>query len=260
MAAGFMIDRLCYCSKLRRVNAYVKFMYTVSTLICCIISRSFLIAGIVLVVNGILTVGIGKIPFARYRNMMLMPLMFLLLSTAAILINFAKEPMDGYAIPVGDMFITGSRAALISGGALIATAMASVSCLYFFTLNTTMTDVLGVMEKLHIPALMIELMMLIYRFIFILLEEASSITTAQRSRLGDKDLRTSLRSFGQMAAALLVRAIRRSRVLYDAMESRCYDGRLKVLRKNQPIEKKHLIMLVSYEVLIYGILIMEKII
>lgn len=46
------IDQLCYRSKLRYHNAGEKFAFTTLTLLFCVVSRSVVIAGIVLVTTG----------------------------------------------------------------------------------------------------------------------------------------------------------------------------------------------------------------
>lgn len=244
------VDKICYHSKLRYVNAGEKFAFSMLTLLLCILGRSFVTAGIALLVNGILTVKAGGISLRRYMKLMMVPFAFLLLSTFAIIINITKVPLDAWAVPVGAFFITGSKTSLIFGLRLIVTALASVSCLYFLSLNTTMTDILEVLKRLHCPELIIELMLLIYRFIFILLETASEIMTAQRARLGNKDFRTSLRSFGRMGAGLLIQAFRRSGALYDAMESRCYNGQIRVLSVQYPAKRKEAAAIIIYELLL----------
>ena len=113
-------------------------------------------------------------------------------------------------------------------------ALASVSCLYFLSFNTPMPDILNVLRVMRCPRIILELMLLIYRYIFVLLEIASNLRTAQNSRLGNKDYRTSLKSFGALASALFIRAIKKSNALYDAMESRCYDGTIRVLNETYP--------------------------
>lgn len=165
---------------------------------------------------------------------MLIPLVFLLLSTLAIIVNISGTPLDAFALPLGNLYITGSFQSLRRGLQLILTAMASVSCLYFLALSTPMTDILNELRKLRIPALLLELMMLTYRFIFVLLEIASSILTSQKSRLGNRDLKTSLKSFGSMVSVLFIRSLKKSGALYDAMEARCYDGTIRVLTENHP--------------------------
>ena len=74
------------------------------------------------------------------------------------------------------------------------------------------------LKRLHFPGLFIELMLLTYRFIFILMEGASAIMTAQKARLGNRDLKTSIQSFGQMASVVFVRALKQSDALYNAMD------------------------------------------
>lgn len=253
-----VIDKLCYRSKLRYMNTGEKFLFSIITLLFCVISRSLLIAVIVLTVNGVLTIKMGGIPFFRYRKLMSIPLVFLFLSTAAILINFSKVPLDAFAIPVGKIYITGSYQALKSGIQLIATALASVSCLYFLSLNTPMTDIMDFLRRIHCPVLIIELMLLIYRFIFVLLDTASAITTSQHSRLGNKDFRTAVKSFGALGSTLFVRAMKKSNVLYDAMESRCYDGRIRVLTENHPAKKKEIFWIIFFELFLLIICFTER--
>ena len=88
-----IIDRLCYCSKLRYVNAGEKSAFTVLTLAACILSRSCAVALFVLAATGVLTVYKGGLPLFRYLNLMSMPAAFLLLGTAAIFINISKVPL-----------------------------------------------------------------------------------------------------------------------------------------------------------------------
>lgn len=250
-----VIDKLCYYSKLRYVNAGEKFVYSILTLLFCVISRSITVALIVLVVNGILTVWKGGIPLSRYRKLMMIPLVFLFLSTIAIILNFSQVPLNAFALPIGKYYITSSWDSLEFGIQLILTALASVSCLYFLSLNTPMTDILLVLSRIHCPDLLIELMMLIYRFIFVLLEISSAISTAQDSRLGNKDYKTAVKSFGSLASVLFLRAMKKSNALYDAMESRCYDGKIRVLNENYPPKKKEILWIACFQIFLLGVTI-----
>ncbi|MGI6070715.1 MAG: cobalt ECF transporter T component CbiQ [Blautia sp.] len=242
-----VIDKLCYNSNLRYVNAGEKFAFAILTLLACVISRSAAIACIALAATGILTIYKGGIPFSRYLHFMTIPLIFLLFSTVAIVLNLSTTPLDLFAIPLGEFYLTGSQNALFYAIQLILTALASVSCLYFLSFNTPMPDILLVLKKLHCPRIMIELMLLIYRFIFVLLEISSAITTSQHSRLGNRDYKTSLKSFGALASALFIRAIKKSGALYDAMESRCYNGTISVLNENYPPKVKEILAIALFE-------------
>lgn len=253
-----IVDKLCYQSKLRYVNPIEKFSFAMMTLIFCIVSRSVVMGIVVLAMNTILTVKIGGISGKRYKNLMLIPLTFLILSTIAIIVNVSKTPLDGFAVSLGNWYLTGSVEGILRGMQLIITAMASVSCLYFLSLNTTMTDIIEVNRKLHVPELILELMMLIYRYIFVLLDFAYSISTAQNSRLGNKDFKTSMKSFAEMIQVLFIRSMKRAKNLYDAMEARCYDGKINVLSESRPANRKNIVMILMVETALLGYTIFIK--
>ena len=241
-----LIDKLSYQSKLRYVNASEKLVYALLTLVLCVLSRSVKVAVLVFAVNGVLTVGKGEIPLFRYIKLLMIPLAFLAAGTAAVMINVSRIPMDAFALPAGEWYITGSCEGIRRGLRLCVTALSAVSSLYFLSLNTVMTDILCACRKLHFPSLLTELMLLIYRFIFVLFETASSITVSQQSRLGNRSFKTRIRSFGKLGSSLFILALKRSGALYDAMESRCYDGSIRVLSREQPAKAGEIAVIALY--------------
>lgn len=253
-----IIDKLSYQSKLRYVNAGEKFGCSVATLILCVASRSVLLGILVFAVMGILTVWKGRIPLWRYLKLMTIPMTFLVLNVVILGLSIRRTPLEVFAISFGNWYLTASKETMYYAFQIFVTAMASVSCLYFLSCNTPMTDILNVLKKLRCPKLLIELMMLIYRFIFVLLDCAHEISISQKSRLGNIDYRTSLKSFGMLISALFVRAVKRSGFLYDAMESRCYDGDLQVLCEDHPPKKKEILMILCFEALLLAIAVIVR--
>jgi len=237
-----IIDKLAYSSKLRYKNPAVKAAFAVGNLLICVGARSFIVSMIILAVMAGLAVLSSRISVPRYLKLMSIPFGFLVLSTIAIVINITDKPMDLASFPIGSKYLAVSFYSLTEGIRLVVVAMASVSCLYFLTLSTTMLDILAVLRKLRCPKIMMELMMLIYRYIFVVLDMASAITTSQNCRLGNKDFITELRSIGQMLAVLLVRSLKKSSLLYESMESRCYDGEILVLNEYCPAETRDIVM------------------
>ncbi len=243
-----VVDKLCYLSKLRYVNPGEKFALAMLTLLFVVVSRSVAMGILVLAINGYLTMRLGGISPRRYLKLMLIPLTFLLLSTIAILLNISKEPLEAFALPVGGYYLTAGWEGINRCVQLIVTAISAVSCLYFLALNTTMTDILAVLRKLHVPKIMCELMLLIYRFIFVLLDVAYNIKTSQRARLGYGSYREGLRDFSTLIQALFVRAMTKSRRLYDAMEARGYDGEINVLEEHYPLSKRNIFFITAFEI------------
>lgn len=253
-----LIDQFSYRSKLRKVNVMEKLFFSMTTLLLCILNRSFVSAILVLLCNGWLTVKKSGTPLRQYVRLLKMPAAFLFLSTLAVLINISKIPLDAYALPIGSYYITGSTESLVFGLRLILSALAAVSCLYFLSLSTPAADLIGVLQKMRCPSLFIELFLLIYRFIFVLLSEASAIRISQEARLSNRNLKTAVHSFGGMASSLFIRAMKRSRRLYDAMESRCYDGTIRVLSEEYPPRKQEIVYIILFELLLLCLLIGRK--
>lgn len=227
-----MIDKLCYLSKLRYENPTCKFLYAMFSLIVTIASKSIVIALFLMTVNFLFTVILAEISFKRYVKLMFIPFSFLVLSTLAIAVNISDKPLDLFAIPLYGYYISSSYKGVYSAITLVITALSSVSSLYFLSLNTPMTDIIFVLKKLKFPKIIIELMILIYRYIFILLDIAEKIKISQESRLSNRDYKTSIKSFSLLLSALFIRSIKKSRILFDAMEARCYDGELNFISED----------------------------
>lgn len=93
------------------------------------------------------------------------------------------------------------------------TALSATSCLYFLILTTPIYEISPVLTKLNVPTIIIELIELMYRFIFIFLQTMLQLYTAQQARLGYS---TYFRSFHSLS--LLISALFRSVFFrYEAM-------------------------------------------
>ena len=120
---------------------------------------------------------------------------------------------------------------------MIFKALGAVSALYMMTLTTPLSELIVVLRKAHIPKVIIELMNMIYRYIFIMLDTHSRMKNSAEARLGYVDFKTSCYSFGQVASNLLIVSLKRGTDYYNALESRCYNGDLQFLEEEKPIRK-----------------------
>lgn len=251
-----MIDKLAYTSRLRYISPYLKTFFAITALVICVCSASFAAPVYVMALMGGCVIGYGTVSLSYYIKLMRIPAAFLLLGTITIICNISEVPFDLWAIPIGRYYLTGSRETMMMALRLMARAFACVSCLYFLALTTPLPDILEVMRTIKIPSVIIELMLLIYRFIFILLEMAGAILISQKCRLGHKDAGTSIRSAGKMLAVLLVRAYQKADRLYDAMEARGYDGTIRVLSVRKRASKRQVtgVILLELTMIIVAVL------
>ena len=223
-------DKWAYRSRLRRVDPLPKLVLALTALLVCLCCGSGAVGLATLLVMGALIVGLGGLPLRVYLRFLTVPLAFLALGCATMLAR--PYPLDARllaALPIGGRLWGFDGAALAGAAGVFCTALGCVGAMYFLALNTPMTDLTLCLGRLHVPKLMVELMELIYRFIFVLTETAGHIRTAQASRLGYGSAGRSLRSLGLLASTVFLRAWRKADRVYAALESRGYSGSLSTL-------------------------------
>ena len=109
-------------------------------------------------------------------------------------------------------------------------ALAAVSCLSFLTLTTPLADWTPLLRRVGIPAGIVELILLVYRLIFVFAERALTGRQAQTARLGYSRLDRSVRSLGLLTGSLFQRSLEQARRLEIGLAARGYSGDLRVLQ------------------------------
>ncbi len=204
-------------------------------LVLCVASPTPWVPLTLALVLAFLTVRCGGIAFHDYLALLSLPAAFLLLSGLALLWDYAPA-MDGVvAVPFWNGWLVVTAAAQVRARLVMARALGAVSCLYFLSLSTTMPEILSVLRRAHVPSVMTELAVLIYRYLFVLLSAYQDMKDAAASRLGYSGFARSIRTTGAVYGNLLATSFRRSGACFDAMESRCYDGEIRFLEREKPV-------------------------
>jgi cobalt/nickel transport system permease protein len=254
------IDKLAYTSKLKNVNPMEKFIFSMATIIMSITLNNIKVSIIVLLVMGFMTVSKGKLPFKDYIALMSLPLTFLIIGVITIAINVTSINKGLiFSFSVFNIKLGCTYESISIATRLFFKSLASVSCLYFLTLTTPIFEVLSVLRKLKVPKLFVELMGLIYRFIFVLLDTVNMIYISQNSRLGYSTFRISLNSLGGLISSLFLSSYKRSQDIYTAMESRCYDDEINLLENNYSRSYKNIFLIIVVELVLILIKFSENI-
>lgn len=116
--------------------------------------------------------------------------------------------------------------------------LAAVSIVAAFGFATPFSDILAASAWFRVPREFIEILMLAYRYLFVILEEAFVIYYAQKNRLGYTTVTRGLVSFGVLSGTLVLKAFDRSQITTAAMIRRGYDGTfpLQQFRALKPVE------------------------
>jgi cobalt ABC transporter, permease protein CbiQ len=227
------IDYFAYASKLRNLNAAFKVILSLVTIFLCIGLNNSYVSLAVIIYTAYIVICLGGLSFHDYLSILTIPLTFILLSIIAIILNGSKYAIGDFHIYLGFGYIYTTFAMLKYGLALMLKIIASISALQFMILTTPSSEIITVIRKMHVPAAFADLMNMIYRYIFILLEVFAKMKNAAESRLGYRDFKTFCRTFGSVASNLLVLSLKKAGAYYDAMEARCYDGQLLFLEEEK---------------------------
>ena len=119
-------------------------------------------------------------------------------------------------------------------------ALAAMSCLAFLILTTPLTDWMASLRRIGVPAGVVELILLIYRLIFVFAERALTGRQAQTARLGYSRVDRSVRSLGLLAGNLFQRALAQARRLEIGLLARGYAGELRVLAPKRTLSRTRL--------------------
>jgi len=234
-----LIDRYAYASKLARVSPKAKIIFSMLPLLICIYLNSIIVSSITIVIMAFATVKYGKLPLVKYIKFLIIPFGFLIVGTITILINrFGQNHTLLLGVNIGNYAYGIDNESVMKSGKLVLKALGAVSCMYFLSLNTPMSDLFQVLSNTRLSPIIVTLMELIYRYIFVLLDELERMNSAKDSRLGNCNFKTALRSTGELVSMLFLRAYQRSDRIYAALESRGYNGKFASLEEEFIYSKK----------------------
>jgi cobalt/nickel transport system permease protein len=154
---------------------------------------------------------------------------------AAVPLLFTREGDALFNVPVLAWRWTATDAGLEALLTILLKSWLSVSAAVILTATTPATDLLRALRGLHAPRVIVATVSFMYRYIFVIGEEAQRLMRAREcrsavvSRESGGSPRWRARVLGNMVGSLFIRSYERAERIYDAMRSRGYDGELKSL-------------------------------
>lgn len=200
------IDIIAHHNALHRVAASQKLLVSIGALLMVTISRNNSVALWTLLVMSSVIVFYAKVPWKVYATLMLAPLGFSLAGIITIIVSITFNgdvPAHSYwqvSTPFVALYILPSD--LWRALNIFLVAFSATSCLYLLILTTPIYEISPILLKCKLPTVVIELIELIYRFIFIFLQTSLQLYTAQQARLGYKSYKMSFQSLVLLISAL----------------------------------------------------------
>ena len=236
-----LLDDYALMSPLRYRNNKLKLGVAIFGILAGISSASPATPLFVVFCMGIATVFFGKIPLKFYVQLMLAPMSFAIVGTIVILFFFGSGS-EVFSFEVFGYRLVANAQGIDKALQVISRTAGGMSCMFFIALSTPVVELFSTLKSVKIPDSVIELSMLMYRYIFVFLEVAMSIKYAQTVKLGYKDFKRSFSSMAMLASTLFIRSWEQGEKLYLSMSSRCYDGKLSMFEVRRPISMPEAIL------------------
>lgn len=225
------IDSLAYTNKLRLLPPKQKLGFAFALFLLGYVSPSWIQISIA-VWLAVWIIFYAKIPPRVYGKLMAIPMSFWLMSLPALImgVSWGRPSSDIlWGFSVGEMSIYFSVQGLEQAKTIFLRATCLTSCLYFILLTVPFVEIIRILKEFRFPPLMTELLLLMYRFIFVLTDTVMEILTAQQSRLGYGNWRVGMRSLSLLIGQLLGRTLENYRQLTLGLKSRGFNGEFRVL-------------------------------
>jgi len=151
----------------------------------------------------------------------------ILVSPFAVLIGVFNPVIDrDILIRLGDIGISGGW---ISFTSILIRFVLTVGAALTLIAVTGFYAVCAALEKLGTPRVFVVQLMFLYRYLFVLVDEASRMVRARSLRaLGNGG--ASIKTYGSLVGHLLLRTIDRAQRIYLAMCCRGFDGKIRIMK------------------------------
>ena len=238
-----LIDSTAHSNRLSGVSALEKMAFAGGMLLLALFLPPVPGDVLVIVITGIATLAVARIPVGTYAKVMTVPLVFLVIGVLPLLVSLSLG---------GPLLLRPSPAA---GGPMLALtvalrALAGLSCLLFLALSTPLPQILQALRRIGVPAVVVEVAALVYRSIWTFVETVAATRRAQAARLGYRSFRSSYRSLGMLTAAFFGRSLQRARAMENGLAARNWHGDLRVLDEEVAVAAGHLVLIVGAQVAI----------
>ncbi|MEM0216034.1 MAG: cobalt ECF transporter T component CbiQ [Candidatus Bathyarchaeia archaeon] len=232
-----------------KLDPRVKLICAITAIIAVLFTPHWQIAMLFLA-STLIAVAIYKIPLRLFMRRMLYPTYIIAVISAIQPFTYGatliyKTPL--FSLPI---YLEGLHFSFL----IFTRCMAAIAVLNLLVITTPVMDIMRALAWFRVPSVLLDTALLMFRYIFVLSDEAERIHRAQEARCGYSQKLSylrRLRNFGTLFGVLLVRSYERAVKVGNAMISRGYKGERLFVLKEADIPLRHVL---------YGVVIFTAII
>jgi cobalt/nickel transport system permease protein len=241
-----LLEDVAQTNNLRMVNTYLKLFTGLGAIILCLLSTSYLAPLFIAVILSLSILLLARIPIRFYGELFIAPLFFTVMGVSVIILLSGGNEIYWSWNPFSWLSLSITRESVTAGVFVFFRVVGGMTALMFIALTTPMTDLFVVMRRSRIPETVVDLAMIIYRTIFLIMDQIVVTYQAQVMRLGYGSFRESITSFSTLCGSAFIASWDSGEDLVRAMDARCYDGRFATLGDIRPVEPLPLFAAISF--------------
>ena len=152
---------------------------------------------------------------------------------SALIIAFLTQGSGAplFTLTIGSLSLSLYSQGAALGAMIFLRACAGLAVMLFFATSTPIPHFAYALRSLKIPAYITELVVLVYRYSFLLLEQMDTMYTAAQCRIGFRGTRNKFRTTGKLAVGMFVRSMDVADRSEMALQCRNFRGEFPTFRQ-----------------------------
>jgi cobalt/nickel transport system permease protein len=185
------LSDIAFVNAWRHRNPWEKVLFGGGLLVVALLVPPWPWCIVVAVVVTIAATAGARIPASSWAGVLAIPVSFSLLTALGFLLQIDRSgstftmAIDWGGIPVAFH--------------LLLRSVAAISCLAFIGWTTPLMELIPIVERVGVPPVLIDLALMIYRFLFVTATTLGEMRQAQSWRMGRADARSRLRAVSMLA-------------------------------------------------------------
>ncbi|MEW4353847.1 CbiQ family ECF transporter T component [Streptococcus pneumoniae] len=203
----FVIDKYAYQNRWKDIKADYKFLFYIVLLI---ISFSGIVPlQVFLLVSVIpLTCYVARMSLGAYLKWYIHASIFILISLLTFVITYHKDSASFLiAIPFLNGYLGINGQSLEEASFILLRIYCSLVATYFFALTVPFIQMVQLFKKIHVPLFLLEIVVLMYRFIFLVMYEFLTIRDTLDLKFAFYKKRKNYKAWGMLAHTLFTKLL-----------------------------------------------------
>jgi len=180
-----------------------------------------------LILLGLIWLSRLPIKYVLKRSLVIFPFVVMI----AIFVPFFKQGQVAASYDIGAWHIAITYEGLAVLINVIVKSWLCILCLIILSSSTKFEELMHGMYRLKVPQVFVQITSFMYRYMFVLADQAMRMQMARDSRNFGLNRRNIFKTMGNMIGMLFIRSYERAERIYAAMLSRGYNGEIIVVNQ-----------------------------